>query len=109
VDYDETFAPVAKMTTVKALLAVAAVKHWFTVQMDVSNAFLHGDLADEVYMTLPLGYTGYGCEISPTSWPAGGDRRTAKPGQLVCKLVKALRGVLKYFFIFPIFQLSRVC
>ncbi|GJZ75366.1 retrovirus-related pol polyprotein from transposon TNT 1-94, partial [Tanacetum coccineum] len=63
-DYTKTFAPVAKMVIVKSLLALPAVKGWFTYQMDVSNAFLHGDLYEEVYMKVPLGYTGQGKPVS---------------------------------------------
>lgn len=54
-DYDETFASVAKMTTVRTILAIATSQSWHLHQLDVKNEFLLGDLKDEVYMKLPLG------------------------------------------------------
>lgn len=56
IDYVDTFALVAKMTTIRTILVVASVKNWYVHQMDVSNYFLQGDLFEEVYMTMPHGY-----------------------------------------------------
>lgn len=88
-DYDQTFAPVAKLTTVRALLVVTAMKGWLAIQMDVSNAFLHGDLMEEIYMKLPPGYTHYGCRMNSTYATA---IPTPDP-TFVCKLKKTIYGL----------------
>ena len=65
----------AKMATVRAVIAVAASKGWIMHQMDVKNAFLHGELQEEVYVEQPPGYVD--------------------PGHpdYVCRLCKALYGL----------------
>jgi hypothetical protein len=50
IDYEETYSPVAKMTTIRTIIAMTATKGWSLHQMDVKNVFLYGDLQDEMYM-----------------------------------------------------------
>nr|KYP51577.1 Retrovirus-related Pol polyprotein from transposon TNT 1-94 [Cajanus cajan] len=59
-DYSDTFSRVAKMTLVRLFLAMAAMRHWPLFQLDIKNAFLHGDLEEEIYMDQPLGFVAQG-------------------------------------------------
>ena len=56
VDFDDAFAPVARMESVRLLLALAAQEGWRVHHMDVKSAFLNGDLKEEVYVHQPAGF-----------------------------------------------------
>jgi len=74
IDCFDTFSPVAKITTVRTLLALASINSWHLHQLDMNNAFLHGDLSEDVHMSVPQGV------------------ESTKPNQ-VCKLLKSLHGL----------------
>ncbi|KAI3708032.1 hypothetical protein L2E82_37034 [Cichorium intybus] len=75
IDYQEVFAPVIRLETIRLVLALAAQKEWKVHQMDVKSAFLNGTLKENVYIDQPIGYIEKGNENK------------------VCHLKKALYGL----------------
>uniref|UniRef100_A0A2N9H138 Reverse transcriptase Ty1/copia-type domain-containing protein n=1 Tax=Fagus sylvatica TaxID=28930 RepID=A0A2N9H138_FAGSY len=75
IDYFDTYAPVARIASIRVLLALASIFNLYVHQMDVKTAFLNGDLDEEVYMEQPEGFIMHGHE------------------KKVCKLVKSLYGL----------------
>jgi hypothetical protein len=75
IDFGEIFSPVAKLTSIRFLLSIAAAFDLEVEQMDVKTTFLHGDLEEEIYMKQPEGFVVKGKK------------------ELVCKLKKSLYGL----------------
>ena len=57
VDFNETFAPVVRLETIRAILALAVKEDWEIQQMDVKGAYLNGNLKEEIYMKQPEGFS----------------------------------------------------
>ena len=74
-NYYNTFSLIAKIASIRLLLSMAAMRSWPLFQLDIKNAFLHGDIAEEVYKEQPLGFVAQG------------------ESGLVCKLRRSLYGL----------------
>ena len=53
IDFIKTYSPVEKLTITRIILTIVVVKEWYLEQLDVDNAFLYGELIEEVYMEVP--------------------------------------------------------
>ena len=99
IDYGDTFSPVVKPATVRLVLSLAISRGWSLRQVDVSNAFLHGFLREEVYMQQPPGFEDsqfpthvcklqraiYGLKQSPRAWYARLSERLLQLGFMASK------------------------
>ena len=98
IDYQETFAPVAKLNTIRVLLSLAANLDWPLHQLDIKNAFLNGDLEEEVFMEFPPGFEPkdkrsvcklqkslYGLKQSPRAWFGKFTRAVKRCGYVQCQ------------------------
>ncbi|GKB33820.1 ribonuclease H-like domain-containing protein [Tanacetum coccineum] len=56
INFDETFSPVVKMSTVRCVIALSVTNKWPLFQLDINNVFLYGDLDEDIYMTIPKGF-----------------------------------------------------
>ncbi|GJR68716.1 zinc finger, CCHC-type containing protein [Tanacetum coccineum] len=98
VDFEDAFAPVARMESIRLILALAAKENWIVHHLDVKSAFLNGELKEEVYVTQPTGFEVkgkeemvyklhkalYGLRQAPRSWNAKLDKVLKELGFRKC-------------------------
>ena len=98
IDYTEVYAPVARLDTIRLVIALAAQEGWSIFQLDVKSAFLHGELSEEVYVQQPQGYEKkgeehkvyklnkalYGLKQAPRAWYSKIEAYFAKEGFEKC-------------------------
>ena len=89
VDYDETFAPVVKYASIRALCAEVAKQDLELEQMDVVTAFLDGDIDEDIYIEIPEGFEITKEDVAHLNLP---DDVDIKSLDLVCKLDKSMYG-----------------
>jgi hypothetical protein len=99
IDYGETFSPVIKPVTIRIVLSLAVASNWDIRQLDVTNAFLHGVISEDVYMTQPPGFVHasypnyvchlhkalYGLKQAPRAWFSRLSNRLLQLGFHGCK------------------------
>jgi hypothetical protein len=76
IDFSETFAPTVKYNTIRLMIAIAALKGYSITQLDISNAYLHADIDEDIYMEQPEGF-----------------KKENKGEKLYCKLRKSIYGL----------------
>ncbi|GKV41340.1 hypothetical protein SLEP1_g48885 [Rubroshorea leprosula] len=104
IDYEEVFAPVARLETIRLIISLATQNKWKIFQMDVKSAFLNGSLEEEVYVQQPLGYVVkgeenkvlklkkalYNLKQAPRAWNCGIDKYFQENGFVKCPYEYAL-------------------
>lgn len=109
IDFEDAFTPVARLETIRLILALATKENWLVHHLDVKSAFLHGDLKEEVYVSQPTGFSVkgkenliyrlrkalYGLRQAPRAWNVKLDQSLKGLGFTRCAQEQAIYKVHK--------------